>query len=368
MRAFAAVLRLEALRLLRTRETWSFFLVPAMVAVPLTLLVATMVASMLRGHAVVALPADTPEDLLPALVDALADADLDAVVAADPAAAREAGEADAAVLAWEPGEGIAAARDFAETAAPWRWRAVAVGPEEIRGAVEQALRVAGNAPLEHWIAVEGADPEAVLRPARVASLGIPAEGGHLRPAFVMAYALFVLGATAYFLLTFSIVADRADGTAEALAATPLRRLAWLVARILVLELLELAGAVVVVGWALVLVGVAPPAAASLGWLARLASALFVVQVPYAAIGLAAPSVKTAYNLGSLPALATLALLPASRSPLPPWVPVAGALHAGGVGPTLVAVAVDLAVGLAALVLVDRLVSPHTVAGIAGKAE
>ena len=245
------MLRLELLRLARTREVTTFMMLPALLFVPVIVAITLGLGTLRDERSLVALPLDTPAEL--ALEAALEAQELTASWSLDPEAAFRSGEVQAAVLYWERGEGVGMARPRYEVAQRWRWRATAVaGDSRLKGRLEAAIKDAGDELLRDWIAAGGDDPGALLDFAELNLLPIEADKTADPIPFIdgpggLGIVLLMVAVLSQYLVPVIHVSDRLAGVAESLAVTPAGRGELLVARLLAFTLVEMLAAALVVG-------------------------------------------------------------------------------------------------------------------------
>jgi hypothetical protein len=243
VRVLLWLVRLELLRLVRTREVITFLLLPALLFVPLVAGGAIGAQSLLKRPKRVALP----EVALPvALESALEDQALEVVRVADPEAALAAGEVDLAVVGWLEGEGLGERRQV-ESASRWRWRFLAVAADDkLEEALEEAAKDAGDGALRDWVAAAGADPDEVIQFASVTTLKPPGEPGADQELLTgvggLTLVLTVIAALSQYLVPVVHVSDRLAGVAESLAITPAGPGRLITARLLAFTALELVAA------------------------------------------------------------------------------------------------------------------------------
>ena len=346
--------RLELVRLLRMGEVYRYLLLPTLFAVPMVVALVTLYQGLIHHRPVVTLPADLPSEL--PLADELERQGLDWRVMRALGEPME-GSADAVVVGWWTGDGIQAVHPELEAATPWRWRLdVRATDPAIRQPLGRAIRQAGNRVLEEEVVLAGGEPDAQLWFARVRLEGWPGDGPwYQAPGLWVAYAIFVLGTLAYQLLVVPGVADRRAGVLESLLATPTPVHQVLLARVLaVLALQAMAVSLLVASlylftWGLLGQVLDAPSPAAV--VAAVVGVL-LVDCLYLAVGMAAPSLKTATNAGTAVMLLVVALLLAGAfGRLPFWLPLAGLARARGGFQTGVASGVSLlAAGLLLVLL------------------
>jgi len=358
MRALGVLVRVELLRLLRTREVHLFLLLPALLGVPLVAAIALVVSSWAGGSVAVAVPADLPAHLH--LHESLVQEQVRVVVTEDPGEAYAQGRVDVAVLGWLEGDGVGGRAGTA-----YETRFVAVGHQErAREALRGAVRRTNRKHVEERMVATGADPELFhLWWSTVPVEGPSGPGGRFHAA-VAAYLAFLLGLVSYQVVPIGVVSDRLEGIAEAFGATPAPRTALLLSRLIAVTAVELLalGLLLVSAWALLssLADVPLPTPEAL---ARAVAALALINALYLLPGVRARSAREALNLSSVTLLATGALLGGGLMGLPAWVPLAGVASAAAgpegwvaVGATGLAAVVVLALAVA-LTSADSLLPP-----------
>lgn len=349
LRAFLALARMESLQLLRTSETWTFFLLPACLTVPLLVVALSFALSVIDRRERVAVPVDTPPEL--PIEEELAGEGLRAVWLEDPAAALDRGEVDAAILAWEDTDRPRPSSDEADEAVHWRWMAEVAGAPELEGRVTDAVEAAGNRALESWVAQAGGEIDRDLWLATSKTLS--ADGSRRNRAepgaLELGYAVHVLGFVSFFVIALGTASERVEGVAETLAVSAVPPWVPLAVRLLVPTALELLGAGLFVGSVFLLLPDRHPTALTAALaLVRVACALVLLNASYLLVGLGAKTAKAAYNLASVPLVLSAGLAFAGLVELPAWVPLLGVLSAEGAGG--VATGALSTLGLAALLV------------------
>jgi len=348
------LVRVELVRLLRTREVHLFLLLPALLGVPL--ITASMLAatSFMNRSVVVALPADLPEELW--VHDSLEEEGARVEVVADPGRAYADGEVDAAVLGWLSGEGVEGPIGPA-----WQVRLVAVGHRRpARQALREGVRRANRRVAEERALAagvgEGADIFHVWWSTVPAEAG-PSGTGRFQVALA-AYVAFLLGLISYQVVPIAVVSDRLEGIAESFGATPVPPVALVLSRLVAVTLLELLALALLLfsAWGLLsqLVDLTLPGAEVLG---RAGAALLLLNSLYLLPGVRAGSAREALNLSSVVLLFTSALLGAGLLGAPSWVPLAGLTSALPGAEGLVAIASTLVLAGVAVALAVRLTTP-----------
>jgi len=335
------LLRLELLRLARTREVTTFLMLPALLFVPIIVAITLGLTTLRDDRSVVALPLDSPAEL--DLDAALADNDLTPLWTADPAGAFRDGEAMAAVLQWESGEGIGGARPRFERARRWRWRATAVAwNQRTTGRLEAAITSAGDEALRDWVAAGGHDPEALLDFAIINSLPAQSEDAPDPIPFIdgpggLAIVLLMVAVLSQYLVPVIHVSDRLAGVAESLAVTPAGRGSLLVARLLAFTLVEMLAAALVVGNLHLLLSALPgrslPSLASAP--AVVCGALFI-NAAFLAVSLPCNNVQQAVSRASILLVVLGALAGVGAQLAQPALPFAGLFSAEDDGSLLLA--------------------------------
>lgn len=156
LRAFAALLRMELSRLLRSPAVVRVVVLPYAFAVPALALALSL--GMSAGDAAAVL---VPPDLPDALVSGIdVEPGLRAVVVDDPLAAYAAGRGSAAVVAWAERAGLGEGRvAHGPGEADLYAVSVAASSEDLADDVEDALREGARRDVEGWIAAAGVDPD-----------------------------------------------------------------------------------------------------------------------------------------------------------------------------------------------------------------
>ncbi len=251
-RQIIALLRMEWLRLLRTREALLFLILPSLLGVPALAAAATLMSTLIGRPDPVAVPLDIPAPLAAPLERALREQSLTPMPAADPGALLDAGRVKAAILGFQSGHGIEAARGDWEVATRWRWEVTARAPEALEGALKHAINAAGNEALEDWVAAGGADPEATLWFATVETARVkdafersPMRLDALPLPLISGYAVWMLAALSQYLMPVLYLTDRLRGVSESVFVTPTPAVVRVLTRLLVLTALQAAAGGVV---------------------------------------------------------------------------------------------------------------------------
>lgn len=350
MRVFGAALGFELRRALRAPDTVKIRLLPGLLLVPLLATITMAAVTVTDTRAVVALPAEGGPDA--ALLErALGGERLRARFVPDPRAALEAGEAELAVLAWEPG-GYAPTR-------PWddrpdaRWRAlVQARDEDGERRLASALEEVGEALIEGEVLLAGGDPAW----AAVAEIDEPptARGGLSRliqvvpdTGYVLAFAfLGIYGLM--FSLPVAGLQDRKAGVSEALAVLPVPAFLLHAARLLAWCLLAALPSAIFIAELMLFAGDTRPLPSAGAVLAGL-GALLLCAAATSVTGIACRSPVTAMNLGPAVGLGLLGGMAAGSWLSPPgWAPVIGLMTRDG--PWALALAGAISTGLAAAIV------------------
>lgn len=337
-------IRLEGLRLLRTEETFRFYLLPALFFVPTMMLLVMLLFTAMSRSSAVALPADFPPEL--PLAEVLEERGLEVVDASDPGAAdRSVG---ARVTAWFAG---ADADEPGLCRPPVEWL---IEVEPVDGAIASKLRAAvaeaGELVIERRVVEQGFGPDAVPPVAEVHFLRLPREpvrglGGALTLLF--AAVAVILG---YPLLCLAGVAERRAGVTEGLLVTPIRPSAWIVARLVTAMTVQVTViALLMLTYWLFLPGDVGRvvSARSAGDYAMGIANMALINVLFFATGLISPTVKTAANIGGGVLLVLGLLIGAGfLLEIPPAVPLLGGVEAYSTGQGWVNSAATGALGVA----------------------
>lgn len=348
LRVWLIVLRAESLRLLRTREIYTYLLLPALLAVPVGLAGAALARTLTEAAPRVAVGADVPPEL--EIAAELESRKILAISVADPEAALAAGEVDAALVRWVAGDGVGAA--LGPGPVRWRWRADLLGgdvtlQDELRAAVEDA----GDQALDGWVRIAGGDPARDLWVAEVRALPVKQvdlEGRIGR--FLVAYSVFVLGLVGVMTVVGFTAAERAEGVLESLTCTAAPAWIWLVVRVLLVTALQGLAATALLSSVSLVALSAEVVLPWPSWFAlRLVVALFTTNMLFLLLGVVAPSVRLALGAGSYVLLAAGLVLGWGVFDAPVAVPLAGLVAATDL-PEL-ALAVGSALSLSGLILV-----------------
>ena len=167
LRAFAALVRTELARLLRTPAVVRVVIVPVVFLVPSILLAFSLGMGPADHVDRVLVPADLPESLGTALeVERM----LQVEVVADPLAAYAEGTGHAAVVRWVRGDGLGEVHVAHGPGQAVLYEvAVAAGSQEVAHRVREALEAGGRAEVEGWIAAHGVDPDTLPGATRLVS-------------------------------------------------------------------------------------------------------------------------------------------------------------------------------------------------------
>jgi hypothetical protein len=310
VRATALLTRTEIVRLARTEQVYRYFLVPTLVGIPVSLMIAVLVASFGSEKGRVAVPLGLSTDL--AIVAALEAEKLTVVPAADPEQMWASGHVDAAIVSVSRGDGIGARREL-ELATREAWiLEVASDDRGVSDAIAEAAEAAAAETFDALVVLAGGSP-GDARVATVETLPFEKESrlGFDLPRGLRAYALVGLGAMSMFFLTLPMVADRREGLTETFRALPTPITAVLWSRTLAVTLLQVLGAALIVLNFLLLLPmlgkgfVAPPIAAEIP---GLVAGLIATNSLFVAVGVVSPTPKAANNTSSLAMMVQLGLL------------------------------------------------------------
>jgi hypothetical protein len=354
--ALGILVRVELLRLLRTREVHLFLLLPALLGVPLMSAFALMVSTWVGGSIQIGLPHDLPPEL--GVREALEAEQVIVLVFEDPAQAWAQGLVDVAVLGWLTGDGVGP-----PVGTPYETRLIAVGDERrARLALREGVRRANRVLVEERVLASGGAENADLFHLWWSTVPLPRpprEGGRFQAALA-AYLAFLVGLVSYQIVPIAVVSDRLEGISESFGATPAPLWALLVSRLLAVTLVELLalGLLMLSALALMASWVAVPVPSG-ETLARALSALVLINTLYLLPGVRARSAREALNLSSIVLLGTGGLLAGGLLGLPDWVPLAG-LASAPVGPRgWMATASTLGAAAAVLALAIRLTTTES---------
>ncbi|MCK6502260.1 ABC transporter permease [Myxococcota bacterium] len=326
MRALWTLLRLEVRRLSRTAQVYTFVLLPALLLLPVGVFLGVTVVSLDQPDPV-AVPAHLPAEL--PLAWALSREDLAPRPVEDPAAAWLSGEVDAAVIAVERREGLAAGNPALEGVDPAAWVVrVLATDDEAQARLEAAVERAGDDVLTDLVVLAGGDLERDLEVAHVEVLDVEEPPVFPVEAGLWAYAVFLVSLVGFFMLALAGVADRNEGVTEALLVTPARAWQVLLARLLATLGLQVVACLLFVGNVVLLLAQVegphqdllrgPAQVASLVTASALCDALYLM------VGTWSPNAKAANNLGGLVMTGILGLLGLGVADLAPaWLPLAG---------------------------------------------
>ena len=325
LRCLRVLVRMELLRLLRTRELWTRVVLPMLVA-PIAMagisLVFTLVSFGPRlTTPVVALGPTLPTGLT--VADTFRGADWEVVYVDDPAQAVAAGEAELGMGNWRAGLGLStragervawvddaplSLEHGAEERPVWH---VDVWSDDQRSETRWLLKRLGRDQLEAWLVAAGRPRELARGPRRVWQVsGAPwplPDGGSMRLAddlelrgidLFIGLVLVMAATGAGQLLGTTPAAERSDGTLETLATTAAPRWTLVLARLL--------SGLLVVG-AVVLLMAVPFASVMLidlpsqspGRLLRLVFGLLVVASCALPVGFLARSAEEASRMGAV---------------------------------------------------------------------
>jgi hypothetical protein len=357
LRAVVVLTRAELLRLTRTDEVWRYLLLPALLLLPVSLFGAVLLMSLLGKYGTVAVPPDAELDLAAQLEER----DLDVVVRADPLAAWEAGEVDAAVVSVARGDGVGGARAL-EVATPERWAVrIVADTHRLEVALRRAAEDAGRDVLADYVALAGGDPDRDLEVADISVLEVPTALPVDPARGLLAYCVFGLGGVAFFFLSLPVVADRREGVTEAYRVLPVPPTASLWARLLALLALQLVAGALVVGNAALLLGPLlrgeVPGLPTLADLPGVVAAVVFVDALHVAVGVYAPNAKAANNASGFAVMGAMGLLGYGLFAAPPaWVPVAGVLAAAEPLERVVGVVATLAASAAVVAACGHLLA------------
>ncbi len=356
MRALLALVRVELLRLLRTREVHLFLLLPALLGAPLVGGIALAVSSASSDGLTVALARDLPDDL--PLEQSLDQELVRVVVVDDPVASYEAGRVDAAIFAHRRADGVGG-----HVGTDWEVQLLALGHDpDVRSAVFEAVRRTNRKHVESRVVASGAGEEVSLFHLYWSTDPLeppPRESGKLR-AIVLAYVAFLLGLVSYQIVPIPLVQDRLSGISESFGATPVPRWSLLVARLVATTLVELlaVGVLLLSAWSMLSALVEVPVPSVEG-VARAGATLALINALYLLPGIRAASAREAMNLSSVVLLGSGGLLLGGIWGLPAWVPLAG-VAAAPPGPAgWVAACSTAAAAVGVVLLAGRLTSPES---------
>lgn len=326
MRSFWTLLRMELRRLSRTSQVYAYVILPALLMLPTAVFLGFAAAS-LRQAPRVAVPLDLPLAL--ALTAALDEAGLEVVEVDDPAAAWLAGDAQAAVLAVEAGDGLAGANTSLERAERATWVVHVVADDtELEVSLTTAVDQAGDRMLADLVAVSGGVVEADLWVAGIATLPLPAEEPFSIRRAAYAYAVFTVSLVGFFFASLSGVADRNEGVTETLLAAPVRAQTLLAARLTAVLALQVLACLLMAANVILLLSntgdllqeaqLTPAMVVSLLGGAALCDAFYLL------VGTWSPNAKSANNIGGAVMMGLLALLGVGVvAEVPIWLPLAG---------------------------------------------
>jgi hypothetical protein len=157
LRAFRMLLQMEVVRLLRSPSVVRILVLPAAFLVPVTTLSMAMVMQSGDNEDTVIVPTDLPEALTAALDESFV-----LHVVDDPLLAWEAREGDAAILAWEEGDGLGHALAPLGPGSPALWNLTITAPsEDVEWYLRRRLKEGARAEVDGWIAASGQDPDAM---------------------------------------------------------------------------------------------------------------------------------------------------------------------------------------------------------------
>lgn len=343
MKTFLVVLRLEALSLLRTREVYTFGILPAVFLVPVGLGLGLGIASFFPGSDVLAIPVEDPDGI--ALTERLGRFDL--LRTDDPRGALEAGLADVAVVGWGASgeEGAWVHARVLASAEGDEARLQTALSRHVAQQLDQRIVEAGGAGRRDRV------PAVVLTPRE---LGFPLDLD-LRQLLVISYT-FVTAYLSCFLIPVRTAAERLSGVLEAMAttATPVGVVYTARALVSTVLFLVLGGIAPASVWLLVgpelQMDVRPLDLVEAGATLLLLSGLFL------GCGLVANSVRTALYVASYLILGALPLLGVSLFLELPQVPLLGFAREGWLGWQLLRIAGTVALTVGCLVGVSWLAS------------
>ena len=269
MRAFVIALRLELMSILRMRETYTFGILPAVLAVPVTAAL-VLVAMSFTSENTLAIPQDDPAGLD---VERLLERQHDVVRTDDPRGLVESGAADIAVLYWS-------LRDNLDTA--WLDVAVVRSPDSSLSDLEDALEDALEDQIDQQITEAGGVAIVDRKVARVIEASTPDDWEIDERQGFWIWFIVLTSYLGCFLIPVRTTVERLSGALEAMAvtATPV----WVVymARLLVTTpvVILIAATPVVVMWLLVNdipgLPIQPLDAVETGFTILLINALFLV--------------------------------------------------------------------------------------------
>jgi hypothetical protein len=329
--ALGALTLMETRRFVRTPGVVRYLLVPAWLVMPAALV--AYVALMTYGafEIRVAIPASAPPEL--GLAEHIAGVKLVPFPVADPAAAFEGGEVQAAVLSIDEGDGIYGSRAFEANNTAYRYKLTAVALDNrVRKALERGLRAADAAALEALVSASGGVPAEDLwvGVVELALEGDDREGAtdSFRASYLAAYLLWLLGLIGYLLLVSGPVADRAAGVVESLLVAPVHPTAYVLARVLAVTGIQAAAASLLFGSAYLLASGWVDIVPSGGQVAALAAGAVLLNTVYFAVGSVSSSMKVASNAaGTMWLLTTLGFVLTVALDLPSFIPLIGLVAA-----------------------------------------
>jgi hypothetical protein len=321
IRAWLAVVRFEAVTLLRMRETYTFGLVPGLVGFPL-LVVGMVGVILLKPTPTVAVPFDAPLPLSKRVTER---------AVSDPEGAFARGEVDLAVLS------ATEAPDGSWTVQA-RWRDDA-GRERLASALDEGVLAA----FDRRVVAAGGAVAGSRKVARLdrASAASPRPAEDLGRPFALLYTFAAVYLSCY-LVPVRVASERAAGVLEALAVCPTPL--WVVgsARLVVVAALGLTVPALAASSLVLIAGPIAPAPTA-GTVAEVVATTLLVDALFLAIGAAAGSARTALGWASSALLVCLGGATVALTAPLPWLPILG--FGAGDAPHLAARLAGLVAGL-----------------------